>query len=565
MPRNCVNSANNFCYICGEVTFAAQKKNIGATVKKAYHLYFGCKIGDQDKDWAPHVCCRTCAVNLSQWLNGKRKAMPFAVPMIWREPSNHVDDCYFCMVPPASGGITKKKKWTVEYPNIPSALRPVSHGEGLPIPEPPTDFSISSDDEDGHASASSPQRGSKDDDFSCFDETSAPHKITQDEMNDLVRDLDLSKSKAEILASRLRQWNLLEQNIRVTSFRTRQQLFESFFKKEESLVFCCDIDGLLQAFGIAHDPHEWRLFIDASKLSLKAVLLNNGNQLPSIPIAHAVYMKETYGNLKQLLETINYSKYGWQICSDLKVVSLLMGLQQGYTKYCCFLCLWDSRATDLHYIKKDWPPRAFFKPGETNVQHSPLAQPHKIIIPPLHIKLGLVKNLVKAMDKNGPAFKYLHEKFPRLSEAKIKEGIFVGPQIRQLFRDPKFEELLHGKEKQVWDAFNQVAANFLGNDKAENYKCLVEDMLALFHEFGCNMSLKIHFLDSHLDFFPDNCGQVSDEHGERFHQDIATMEQRYQGKWSTSMLADYCWTISRDAPQVHYKRQAKRSRKPEAV
>lgn len=86
MPRNCVNSANNFCYICGEVTFAAQKKNISATVKKAYHLYFGCKIGDQDKDWAPHVCCRTCAVNLSQWLNGKRKAMPFAVPMIWRSP-----------------------------------------------------------------------------------------------------------------------------------------------------------------------------------------------------------------------------------------------------------------------------------------------------------------------------------------------------------------------------------------------------------------------------------------------------------------------------------------------
>jgi len=32
---------------------------------------------------------------------------------------------------------------------------------------------------------------------------------------------------------------------------------------------------------------------------------------------------------------------------------------------------------------------------------------------------------------------------------------------------------------------------------------------------------------------------VSDEHGERFHQDIATMEKRYQGKWYTTMLADY--------------------------
>jgi len=48
------------------------------------------------------------------------------------------------------------------------------------------------------------------------------------------------------------------------------------------------------------------------------------------------------------------------------------------------------------------------------------------------------------------------------------------------------------------------------------------------------MSLQIDFLSSHLDFFPENCGSVSDEHGERFHQDIAGMEDRYKGKWSPS-------------------------------
>ncbi|GBO11325.1 hypothetical protein AVEN_134244-1, partial [Araneus ventricosus] len=135
--------------------------------------------------------------------------------------------------------------------------------------------------------------------------------------------------KAEILASSLQQWNLLEGNVRLTSFRTRHLLFESFFKKEESLVFCCDIGGLLKELSIAHEPNEWRLFIDASKLSLKEVLLNNRKRLLSIPVAHAVYMKETYHNLKQLLEMINCNKYGWQICADLKVVSLLMGLQLG--------------------------------------------------------------------------------------------------------------------------------------------------------------------------------------------------------------------------------------------
>ena len=53
------------------------------------------------------------------------------------------------------------------------------------------------------------------------------------------------------------------------------------------------------------------------------------------------------------------------------------------------------------------------------------------------------------------------------------------------------------------------------------------------------MSLKIHFLESHLDFFLEDLGEVSDEHGEIFHQDILSMEKRYQGKWSSSMMADY--------------------------
>jgi hypothetical protein len=70
------------------------------------------------------------------------------------------------------------------------------------------------------------------------------------------------------------------------------------------------------------------------------------------------------------------------------------------------------------------------------------------------------------------------------------------------------------------------------------------------------MSLNIHFLHSHLDFFPQNLGAVSYEHGERFHQDIAVMEKRYQGKWSVNILSDYCWSIIRDAPETNYKRKS---------
>ena len=142
-----------------------------------------------------------------------------------------------------------------------------------------------------------------------------------------------------------------------------------------------------------------------------------------------------------------------------------------------------------------------------------------------HIKLVLMKNFVKAMDWTGSAFKCLAEKFTRLSEAKIKEGVFVGPQIRKLFRDDMFNNLLQVDEKKAWDAFRLVSANFLGNIRAENYKELIESM-SLYHRLlDCNMFLKIYMLHCHLDFFPDNCGMVSDEHGERFHQEIATMEK----------------------------------------
>ena len=78
---------------------------------------------------------------------------------------------------------------------------------------------------------------------------------------------------------------------------------------------------------------------------------------------------------------------------------------------------------------------------------------------------------------------------------------------------------------------------------------------------GCNMSLKIglHMLDSHFDIFPGRLGKVSDEHGERFHREIAMMESRYQGRWSrpTAMLADYCWLFQRDAPETKNRRKSR--------
>ncbi|KAJ4428633.1 hypothetical protein ANN_24678 [Periplaneta americana] len=132
-------------------------------------------------------------------------------------------------------------------------------------------------------------------------------------------------------------------------------------------------------------------------------------------------------------------------------------------------------------------------------------------------------------------------------------------------RGPAFDQVLDGKGKEVWEAFKGVIHGFLGNKRDDNYTQLVTVLLQKYHQLGCNMSLKINFLHSHLDFFPPSCGVFSDEHGGRFHHDISVMEQRYQGRWNETMLAYYCWSLSRDGPELTYKRKAKRRRSHEAT
>ncbi|XP_042228805.1 uncharacterized protein LOC121870899 [Homarus americanus] len=83
--------------------------------------------------------------------------------------------------------------------------------------------------------------------------------------------------------------------------------------------------------GISYNISEWRLFIDSSKRSLKAKLLFNRNQVASVPVGHSVQMDENYNNMEYLLTALKYKDHNWKICGDLKVVSMVLGLQGGYT------------------------------------------------------------------------------------------------------------------------------------------------------------------------------------------------------------------------------------------
>jgi len=88
------------------------------------------------------------------------------------------------------------------------------------------------------------------------------------------------------------------------------------------------------------------------------------------------------------------------------VIALLLGLQQGFIKYCCVFWEWDSRAWSLQYSRKDGPARKSLEPGIMNVENQPLVELSKIFLLSMHLKLGLMENFVKAMNQEEAAFTY---------------------------------------------------------------------------------------------------------------------------------------------------------------
>ena len=202
--------------------------------------------------------------------------------------------------------------------------------------------------------------------------------------------------------------------------------------------------------------------------------------------------------------------------------------------------MWDSRDREKHWTQKEWPIYKTLEAGTPNIVHDPIVSREKIVFPPLHIKLGLMKQFMKALDSDDECFQPIVSAFPKLLFDKIKAGVFDEPQIRTLVRDEEFVNKINDKEKTAWLSFVAVTQNFVGNKKTDNYHALVIRMLLAYCDRGYKMSSKLYFLYSHLDEFPSNPEVVSDEQGEQFYQDLMTMEHHYQGRWDINMMADYC-------------------------
>ena len=103
------------------------------------------------------------------------------------------------------------------------------------------------------------------------------------------------------------------------------------------------------------------------------------------------------------------------------------------------------------------------------------------------------------------------------------------------------ERVLLKKQKKKEEASCLLNPRVFCNHKSDQFRQMVDRLLVAYREMGCLMSVKVHFLMCHLDFFPDNLGDFSDEHGERMHQVLRFFEINFKSNWDINMLCDYMW------------------------
>ena len=143
--------------------------------------------------------------------------------------------------------------------------------------------------------------------------------------------------------SRLKGWNLLQQNTKVCFYCGRHEEFKDFFSQKDGVGFCNNVCSIMEVLGHEFKPDQWHLFIDCQKWAWRWFYSTTEINSPPFLLAHEANMKESYESIKLLLGKIKYDEFKWKLC-DIKVVALLLGMQLRYTKY-CFSCVSGTAGT----------------------------------------------------------------------------------------------------------------------------------------------------------------------------------------------------------------------------
>lgn len=417
---------NCFCYVCGHYITQnvkkslEEKKNIGKNFfttefRTAYTLYYN-QPDLTEEDFTPNSACTTCYRGLINWLHGKKSKLQYGTPVVWVKQNTHdTAECYACR----NFDEGKKNKKVKVYQTTLTGSLPLPLLADVDPPRPPSPDTLST------ITATTATNDN--------DATYVPSDLEDDEreliskleMDYIVAKMLLSQENAEFLTTFLKKKKMTEVN--ATDYRKRQADYQRFFTLDESktMAYCNDIEGLMFKMGLECNVEDWRLFTDGSQSSLKAVLLHKSNKKPSVPLFFSTTMKENHDSMVQLFEMIKYKTYKWKVCCDLKLANILCGVKRGFPKYFCFKCNWNTRQKVDHYTYDGWT-------GENpEMTDKVIENVDKILLPPLHIKLGIVQKFIettlKAKDddgkmKNVAVFDCLKTIFKKLSEAKILGG-----------------------------------------------------------------------------------------------------------------------------------------------
>ena len=151
------------------------------------------------------------------------------------------------------------------------------------------------------------------------------------------------------------------------------------------------------------------------------------------------------------------------------------------------------------------------------------------------------------MDMEGSRFAFF-QKSPQISMEKVKAGIFDGPQIRELTKDPIFDEALSEAELSAWQSLKSVVTNFLENHWNVEYEKKIEEFLPT------------------QEFLPTFCGhtwtifqrtvEIWVKSRMSTFKDIHIMEEHYQGWWDGNFLVDYCWCLKQGAVVAEHRRKS---------
>jgi len=245
--------------------------------------------------------------------------------------------------------------------------------------------------------------------------------------------------------------NCLGTGASITFCLTREKQLLPYFCQQEEFDCGKDIGFLLKIGLSQYRAEEWRLFIDSSERSLKCVLVHNSNRCVPLPLGHSTKLTEEY-NIKTVLQKLDYDFHEWISCVDLQRVIFLIGQQSGCA-ISSFIYLWDSRACKWSLGGKGWPPEDSMRVVETNFINEPkekiIQRRKNIIIPPVHIKLGLMKPFVKNLHATEDCINYICRAF-LLRPLKSWQQAFVMSLKSGNWKDSCFFQSMTDAESAAW-------------------------------------------------------------------------------------------------------------------